>query len=261
MFEDRIIAFVDILGFKNKIENNFSQSNEMEVEKIYRFISFLHEDYDKKINDSSYQATQFSDSLVISYKADEKAAVFKILIDLLYLILEALKYGFLLRGSVTVGKLIHDKNHLFGPAMNKVYKNESKIACFPRIILCEELIKIAYKNPIQPERAQNEKMIIRSLLKRDFDGFYYIDYFIAGAKEIIAENGLETITVFFDKIQEIINNNEDTNDVTIIQKYNWLKCKYNTLLRKFKNDDFIKSENNKLLSKYFINLKEYKMKY
>lgn len=83
MYEDRIVAFVDILGFKNEIEKktinpSSNIENEKETERIYDFISLLNKDFVKRntSDDSTYRVSQFSDSLVISYSVSEKASVF-----------------------------------------------------------------------------------------------------------------------------------------------------------------------------------------
>ena len=70
MYEDRIIAYIDVLGFKNEISKTFSDNKEIEPEtrRINNFISLLHKDFEKKgLDDSTYNATQFSDSIIISY--------------------------------------------------------------------------------------------------------------------------------------------------------------------------------------------------
>ena len=148
MYEERIVAFVDVLGFKNEIEKktvnpSVGVENEEETERVYDFISLLNKDFVKRntSDDSTYRVSQFSDSLVISYSVSEKASVFWILMSLLYLHLGAIYHGLLIRGAVTFGKLIHDDEHLFGPAMDEAYKMESEIANFPRIIVNQKLIE------------------------------------------------------------------------------------------------------------------------
>ena len=43
--------------------------------------------------------------------------------------------GFLFRGGVTVGDLVHEDEAVFGPGLNRAYYLESKIAMYPRIVL------------------------------------------------------------------------------------------------------------------------------
>ncbi len=48
--------------------------------------------------------------------------------------------GFLLRGGITVGQIIHDDECVFGPGLNRAYELESKIATYPRFVLDAELL-------------------------------------------------------------------------------------------------------------------------
>ncbi len=267
MYEDRIVAFVDILGFKNEIEKktinpSSNIENEKETERIYDFISLLNKDFVKRntSDDSTYRVSQFSDSLVISYSVSEKASVFWILMSLLYLHLDAIYHGLLIRGAVTFGKLIHDDEHLFGPAMDEAYKMESEIANFPRIIVNQKLIEIAENNPNWSNSPEDEKRYIEELLKKDFDGFLFIDYLRKGCDEIVASEDYFGLPDFINKISEIINSNESSKDLRIIQKYNWLKNKYNELLSFYKEINFKKDPNYEELSDYFNSMSLYSLR-
>lgn len=266
MYEERIIAFIDILGFKNEIEkktiNSFSgNENEQESERIYDFISLLHKDFVNRnpIPKSTYCVTQFSDSLVISYSISEKASLFSIILSLLYLHMDAISHGLLIRGGVTSGKLMHDDKHLFGPAMNEAYKIESEIAIFPRIVVNKELIEIAYNNPNWSNTPEDEKKYIESLLQKDEDGFLYIDYFYSACEEIIGIHDYYGLPDYFNDITKIIDSNENTKDFKIIQKYNWLKIQFNKILGKYKNLDFTKNPTYEEIADYFNSLDFYEI--
>lgn len=43
--------------------------------------------------------------------------------------------GFLLRGGITIGEIVHDGECVFGPALNRAYELESQIAKYPRFVL------------------------------------------------------------------------------------------------------------------------------
>ena len=84
LYSKRIIAFVDILGFKEKVEK--SVKSEEEAEKLHRALKRI---YKVKLDNESkgfmnmkgmgVEVTTFSDSAVISYPAERD--------NLLYLIL------------------------------------------------------------------------------------------------------------------------------------------------------------------------------
>lgn len=263
MYEERIVAFVDVLGFKNEIEMKTVNSTNDEVEKetsrIYDFISQLQKDFVKRnfSSDSTYRVSQFSDSLVISYSISEQASVFWILMGLLYLHLDAIFHGLLIRGAVTFGKLIHDDEHLFGPAIDEAYKMESEIAIYPRIIVNPKLIEIAMNNPNSSNSPEDEKEYIEGLLKQDSDGFLFIDYLKNGCDEIVSDEDYFGLPDFFNKLVEMINSNESTKDLKIIQKYNWVKNLFNEVLSYYKKLDFKKDSAYKELSDYFNSIPLY----
>src|ERR1700734_1453383 len=43
--------------------------------------------------------------------------------------------GFLLRGGITVGEVVHDDECVFGPGLVRAYELESKKAYYPRFVL------------------------------------------------------------------------------------------------------------------------------
>lgn len=153
----------------------------------------------------------------------------------------------------------HDETHLFGPEINKVHEIEDSISLFPRILVDEEVLNLAIKNPYDTNTPEYEKQCLEQLLKIDFDGFYYIDYFNKGCEEIIAEYGYEVLPEYFNDICKIIDDNEKLEDLRIIQKTNWLKGKYNSTLKKYKAFGMEKEEY-KNVAMNLGEFKEFKMK-
>src|SRR3954471_23000381 len=51
--------------------------------------------------DKSQQVTQFSDSIVVSYRVDEEAAIFRLLSEVAFCVIDLVERGFLLRGAIT----------------------------------------------------------------------------------------------------------------------------------------------------------------
>lgn len=266
MYEERLVAFIDVLGFKNEIErksiDSYGNENTDKTENIYDFISLLHHDFVSRntSTNSTYKVSQFSDSLVISYSILEPASVFWTLMSLLYLHIDAINHGLVIRGAITFGKLVHDESHLFGPAMDEAYKIETEVANYPRIIVNKDLIEIARNNPNSSNTPESEEAYIKSLIKLDTDGFYYVDYFEPACEEIISCGGYFELPSYLDKLQTIINANENVKDVKIIQKYNWIKIRYNSLIKKYKEINFREDPEYADLADYFNNLNYFDLK-
>lgn len=157
-YENRVVAFVDILGFKDILARTVDKDNkdiEPQIEKVidaYNSIRDLFKlDEANSNNDpvlnkfkvKSKIVTTFSDSIVISFLQEEPAEIFYTLYDLQWMIMRLIHRGILCRGALTYGKMIHTDEFLFGPALVEAYEMEGKAALYPRIIVSEELIKMA----------------------------------------------------------------------------------------------------------------------
>lgn len=139
-YEDRIVAFVDVLGFKNLVMQ--SQTDDRALQNITSALSSLYDwiwQWEADGGNSSFAFTQFSDSVVLSAIADTLDS-FDMLLQLMLGIVDiAYNNGVIVRGGIARGGLIHDREMVVGPAMVEAYLLESKKAVYPRIIISEEL--------------------------------------------------------------------------------------------------------------------------
>lgn len=145
-FEKRIIAFIDLLGWKRLVEQ--ASSNPETFERIINCIQSLqiHSQlpYSFPKNQSpffnDYEVSQFSDCIAISMKLDAPNVmnIFPVLLKTLQI--QLLWQGLLCRGAITCGDLIHSKSILFGPALTEAVKLEGQ-ANGPRILISESLVQ------------------------------------------------------------------------------------------------------------------------
>jgi len=142
----RIVAFIDILGFTEKLNltvNRDGDDDERMIDELiaaYRSIRDIwNMDRPNELAGSSTTETKrvtvFSDSIVVSFNVDEPSEVFYTLLELKWLVMRMLSQGFLCRGAVSIGKFMHTDEYLFGPALVEAYLLESKAAQYPRITL------------------------------------------------------------------------------------------------------------------------------
>jgi hypothetical protein len=242
MYEERVLAFIDILGFSNTIKKTVDNGIEDEIftRKINNLIENIqwHLNYEKNHFGEniikSKIVNQFSDSIIISYLMNEESGIFDILLDILYLCAAVIQKGFLLRGAIVCDKLFHTENKIFGPALVKAYEMESKLAIYPRIILDDNIIKIAelYHNRIHDPEMERE--YVKQLILKDFDGLYFINIFDAIESELDA--GIEEMPEYFESLKKIIVSMDTQNNFSIKSKYLWLKEKYNIHLTKYKKN-------------------------
>ncbi|WP_244746197.1 hypothetical protein [Paraburkholderia terricola] len=252
MYEERFIAFVDILGFGKLVEQSeitpdlpraildalismhptriqselvttvnveLIPPEELEDVKEYARIASAAQQEIHPVN-----INYFSDSLVISALADDVIAS-QMVMDLLTKIsaMMWMSHKLLLRGGVTVGKLIHiEGGPMFGPAMNRAYYLESKLANHPRLLID--------KHCVDQYRKVKTFRLFESFIQRDGD-FYYASL-ATSFKHILNDSSLVmagekvlrkfresmlTAPIELEKLREIYKKDERVGP-----KYEWL---------------------------------------
>lgn len=275
-YENRVVAFVDILGFKDILtktvdkDNNDVQSQIDKVTDAYysmRDVWDLDEEisnenpelkkaYDE-IKSNSKIVTTFSDSIVISFLQKEPSEIFSTLLELKWLIMRLISRGILCRGALAYGKMIHTDKFLFGPALVEAYETESKAALYPRIIVSRELIQMAGQARAAHHDSKTEIEYVRQLLKEDTDGMYYIDYFLGAQSELDdPENDFPT---YINEVSEVIRKGVRSTRPDVKIKYMWMRDKVNKVIAIGKKEDWInklRKDGNEELADAYLALKK-----
>lgn len=236
-YEKRVCCFIDILGFKKHIEETVTESGEDSIEKIKSIKSILK--LSKRITkdnglSKSKVITYFSDSIVISYKYDEPGQLFYTLLDLLYVAFELANKGYLTRGGISIGKLLHTTKYIFGPALVEAYEIESKKAVFPRIIVSKEVLTIGAKYAKNIHSENDEKGYIMDLLNKDTDGFYYIDYITKSSTEF--DDPEFDLYLYIESLKNNFFLNYANENESVREKLDWLKLKLNAYIKQIKEN-------------------------
>lgn len=173
-YSDRLICFVDLLGFKATVEESHSDAKVLAAlhgalaklngqhlaDLAHGSIPILTEtrEISSMLQAGKLQharqawplvVTQFSDSFVLSCPAENHGSCLLLLQTIDHLQNIFFRYlGMLMRGGVSKGALIHIQDGpLFGPAMNSAYALESKAAIYPRVIFDEAAAKHCRQSP------------------------------------------------------------------------------------------------------------------
>ncbi len=183
-YQDCIVSFIDILGFKNIVED---ESVEKIVTILNRMKSFKPEEnaYPADHSGSKPYGFTMSDAIVrilpLDFKYRDGALAWE-LYELLLAQIELLELGVLIRGGVTIGKAYIGKNGdgpIFGPGIIRAYEIENKKATFPRIVLDNNVIKNFKENErlrSQDNSFEVELKIIKRFIKTDDKEVNFIDY-------------------------------------------------------------------------------------
>lgn len=203
-YTEKIILFMDILGFRNLVE----QKSAEEIKSILKFIyKFLEDD-----PLPNYQISHFSDSVILSFelpKNENMAGLLSILRLLIVCLLQM--HNILIRGGMCKGTIYHTNEMVFGPGVTQAYVMESKIAIFPRIIV-DKCIVDAFHNWNNKADPQKGEAQLDDFFELDSDRNYIFNYLNCAEIDIYKE----TIK---DYLSEKLH---DTEDKKIKQKLNYV---------------------------------------
>jgi len=256
-YENRVVAFVDILAFKDKIKKTVDANGEpiqLEVDSIIEAYESIRGVWEldlgkhspemraiiKKGKTKSKIITMFSDCIVISFLENEESEIFSTLLELKWMIMKLISHGFLCRGALTYGKLFHTNQMIFGPALIEAYEIESKAALYPRIILSKELIEIAGRNHSKHSHSSHSEMeYVRALLKEDTDGMYYIDYFLGAQSEL--DDPENDFPSYIEMVSEVVKSGITSTKPEIRIKYKWMQKKINNVIKMGRKEEWLET--------------------
>jgi hypothetical protein len=224
-YKRKVIAYLDLLGFANYITLT-DKTAYQKREKIQR-LKNLFELVKELTKNSSYtvtkarKVTNFSDLIVISFAADDFKSVYEELKEIQLLCVNCANRGFLVRGSIIYGDIIHNGNMIFGPGLVQAYENE-KLAKHPRIIIEDAIIRDCFE-------ANQGGFDLKSVASKDYDGLYFIDYFVK------AKSSLDAATKEYDKhILNLAKKIIELKEVPALkEKANWLFDKFKPMLKHY----------------------------
>lgn len=230
-YEHRILLFLDFLGFKQHVERSVAEP--AHFKRIVRALRTVHEFVGETEGFASRQFTQFSDCVVVSYASGERSAVFDLLSDIALLQVELASQGFLLRGSVVAGDLVHTSDTLFGPAINEAYRRESKLAINPRILVDPGLVQIAKQFPAPHHDGKTEARYVAKFLTKDDDGLDYIDYLTWDA--VIEGVGADSdhYPGYLREVARVLKQGFECSDPGVLSKMIWLHERFDAAISHF----------------------------
>lgn len=231
-YEQRIILFLDFLGFKEIVESTVRDPNNLRslLTAIDRLHDIGREDADLY---KTRSITTFSDSVVLSYATHEQSAVFYLLLDIAFAVIDLAIQGYLVRGAVTVGDLVHTKRYLVGPAMVSAYEMESKIAKSPRVLIDHKLVAIARKAHAEQHDGKHEAGYVRSFMTKDDDGQHYVNY--VSWKSVVQTAGMDddNYPAYLREIGTIVRRGLSKTEPSVLSKYLWIHQQYIAAIEQF----------------------------
>lgn len=158
-YERKFVAFFDVLGWRDKIEA--AKNDPSKVAHLHNVLAlFTTLAKQKELTDRGRtRITTFSDNVVLSHSLERQRSL---IFGLGMIQMGAAMKGYLVRGGLTAGYIVHNDYVVFGPAVNRAYDLESKVAVYPRIVIDPDWINL-FKEP-------------HSFIAED-EGVYFFDFF------------------------------------------------------------------------------------
>ncbi len=243
-YENRVVAFLDILGWGNAIKNSLEGDEKTQnlgvLLNSLRNFSQSIENTSKMTGDDRKspgdpQITHFSDCIVLSVSA-ERFAEDMLLPHLSFILMSMISSGFLVRGAVTSGLLYHDGSLIYGPALIRAYKLEDKISVNPRIILDKNLEPL-WKNGTAYKKKDGTLLGYKKNWRRDSDGFYFYDFLQPRFHVPGSPVNYKLLNIDLQNIKEIIMTQLGSPDPSIQSKYGWTANYLNTILDEYDGSD------------------------
>jgi hypothetical protein len=138
-YPERIVTFIDLLGFSRDVQMIEEHPGLLlSIDAVLSAIVRCKRDLDarRQSGELDYDArlTQISDALVISYRI-EKGAFGRAISHAAFLGNVCVRRGYLPRGIITTGKLVHDADQLYGGGLIDAYNAERQRVVDPRIAI------------------------------------------------------------------------------------------------------------------------------
>ena len=240
-YEDCLVTFFDILGFRNLL-NTKSSAEISEFLSVFRQSSQTEDIVPATRSDevrlhSEVTAEIVSDAIVRVRTTETQyhvGALYWELLDLLHIQIDCLNAGILVRGAMTIGPMHVGTNFegpVFGPGLVQAYEMEGREVIYPRIAVHEDVIA-RHQNDESLRREdhslEDDEKYLSGILIEDEAGLQSIDYLRASFYEF------ETYTdwlLFLGGHKRLIETGlaENTNAV-VRRKYNWMKIYQNTVI-------------------------------
>lgn len=225
-YQERIVAFVDILGFSNLI-GRIEEDSKLH-DRLHWALTHIRSIKESSQNEHSVQSnlkvSVFSDCIVVTGPTDDYHSV---IWTIGWLQANLLGAGILVRGGISFGKVCHSEGLLYGKGMLEAYHIENSAAVYPRVVIDPKL-----ENQL-PARYKEIFLVV------DSDGLLFIDPFAfngsVGNVDAQVEDGWDPHEIYLDEVEDQINRNKSTaKKVDHLSKWTWLAAKHAKAKQEYK---------------------------
>ena len=235
-YENRIVAFLDVLGFQKRLqafEEESKAHNDADEQDFYvspsanQFIQAFRNVL-SLIGEKNCHYYLFSDNICITINPFTNK---DLAVDLLFTVSELFKqfssYGYFLRGGIDYGLMQDQEDIALGTPLANAYKLENQVANFPRVIISDNFKN--FLDDICNNLEVNETDIFnKQNFLKDSCEIRYINPFYNVVRN-------DDKVGFFQYYKYAIEAEiaENARNEKIFLKYDWLACEYNHFLGEY----------------------------
>jgi hypothetical protein len=166
-YPNRIVTFIDILGFARDVMKLREKPGlYMSIDAVLCHIAMCKRDIDNvRLTRGvrfDHRITPFSDCLVMSYEPTPGASL-RAIADAAFIGQLILRPGYLPRGAITLGSLVHDDAVVFGEGLVRAYGLETRVVDTPRIVITDEVLRLVHNDLAQEQPSDSVDLYVRDL--------------------------------------------------------------------------------------------------
>jgi hypothetical protein len=228
---ESIVAFIDLLGSKDAAQN--LETQQRRLDQLVRGISRARNMAALPNVDGFAATATFTDNIVVGYPLDRTGypdtrdpdAVWAVLLRVLGSAagyqLELAMEGLFVRGGMAIGPLWIDELFVFGAGLMSAYNIESKGAHYPRIVVSDDIVKMA--RWVRPHLGKQSREWLDSYLLRGWDGAVFVNYLFDNSTRIVPTP--DYLATHRAAIGAGLFDNQTTP--VVYEKYLWLRTYHN----------------------------------
>lgn len=135
-YRERYVAFLDLLGFKTLVAR--AETEPAERKRVREVLELMRDSLTQNPR-LGLRFTHFSDCIVLSIDRTP-AGLMEAFESINVLTSNLLQFDVLVRGGLVAGNAYHDKDFVYGTAVNRAFHLEHEVAQDPMILLSEEVV-------------------------------------------------------------------------------------------------------------------------
>jgi len=193
-YNEKFIAFIDILGFKNLINNTGDEIIERVVGTIEKSLGeyknrFIRDSSEPKTDMMGYEVLDIdpryyvlSDSIILTME-DAENNLFRFLLGIIAIQKKFIERNIFVRGAVVKGGIFESEgsdgigNMVFGPGGIDAIQMESRDPIYPRIVVSESVLDCLKEKYVESrEKSEIGRDLFRLIVLKDNNGISFIDY-------------------------------------------------------------------------------------